>query len=375
MTGNVGIDITIGLIFIYLLYSLLATVLMEIFSTLISLRALNLRYSIYRMLRDSKDTINEEHKHNYFIRFLESRFMGLFRTTIRYFGMNLFKLSAGDINNSKWGLFNNFYNRPSIKYLSEGGMFSKPSYISPQNFSKALIDVLKEEGKKDPSQKTEPLEEIQKGIDQISNENKETKQHIKGLLSDANGDLQKFKLLLEQWFDDTQKRAIGWFKRKTQVILLLIGFIIAVSFNVNTIEITKKLSVDKDARDKLVAMAIDFDKKYYDSDSATQRMYKKSFESMDSARVIIQEQMEQTSTLLSNENKPLWPIHSDFWVRLWSNFFGLALTALAISLGAPFWFDLLNRFIKIRSTGTKQLTQEDSTSSKNNETSILNRKG
>jgi hypothetical protein len=29
---------------------------------------------------------------------------------------------------------------------------------------------------------------------------------------------------------------------------------------------------------------------------------------------------------------------------------GLLLTALAIALGAPFWFDLLNKFIVLRSS-------------------------
>jgi len=32
---------------------------------------------------------------------------------------------------------------------------------------------------------------------------------------------------------------------------------------------------------------------------------------------------------------------------------GLALTAIAISLGAPFWFDLLSMFMRIRGTGDK----------------------
>jgi hypothetical protein len=33
---------------------------------------------------------------------------------------------------------------------------------------------------------------------------------------------------------------------------------------------------------------------------------------------------------------------------------GFLLTALAICLGAPFWFDLLNKLVKIRGTGTKE---------------------
>lgn len=32
--------------------------------------------------------------------------------------------------------------------------------------------------------------------------------------------------------------------------------------------------------------------------------------------------------------------------------FGWLLTALAVSLGAPFWFDLLSKFIRIRGSGT-----------------------
>jgi hypothetical protein len=36
--------------------------------------------------------------------------------------------------------------------------------------------------------------------------------------------------------------------------------------------------------------------------------------------------------------------------KLKDHILGWILTALAISLGAPFWFDLLNKFIVIRST-------------------------
>jgi len=35
----------------------------------------------------------------------------------------------------------------------------------------------------------------------------------------------------------------------------------------------------------------------------------------------------------------------------WNKLAGLALTAFAVSLGAPFWFDLLNRFMNIRAGG------------------------
>ena len=53
MTGSVALDVVIGLVFIYLLYSLLATVICEIIATYWGLRARNLLYAIGRMLEDS----------------------------------------------------------------------------------------------------------------------------------------------------------------------------------------------------------------------------------------------------------------------------------------------------------------------------------
>jgi hypothetical protein len=38
-------------------------------------------------------------------------------------------------------------------------------------------------------------------------------------------------------------------------------------------------------------------------------------------------------------------------VHWFSRVIGLALTVLAVSLGAPFWFDVLNKFMVFRGTG------------------------
>ena len=52
MFNSVILEIVIGLIFIYLLYSLLATVVQEIISTKFSLRAKILENAVSRMLED-----------------------------------------------------------------------------------------------------------------------------------------------------------------------------------------------------------------------------------------------------------------------------------------------------------------------------------
>ena len=86
----------------------------------------------------------------------------------------------------------------------------------------------------------------------------ETRSHLRSLLKDSNDDLLKFRLHLEQWFDDTMDRAAGWYKQRIQFLLLFIGMAFAVFFNANTVDIVRKLSVDKDARDKMVQVASDY---------------------------------------------------------------------------------------------------------------------
>ena len=42
-------------------------------------------------------------------------------------------------------------------------------------------------------------------------------------------------------------------------------------------------------------------------------------------------------------------------------FLGIFITVIAVSLGAPFWFDILNRLIKIRAAGKKPIASTDGT--------------
>lgn len=66
-----------------------------------------------------------------------------------------------------------------------------------------------------------------------------------------------------------------------------------------------------------------------------------------------------TAEQLTFVNLPICFDHWDKWCYVFrlllAHFFGYLVTAIAISLGAPFWFDLLNKLIKLR-TSQKQST-------------------
>ena len=478
MFNNVALNVFIGLVFIFLLYSLLATIVQEIIATKLAFRAKVLEKAIIRMLEDGKSTSGTS---------IQERL----RAFGHLFGRpNLLKNKSI----APW-----FYAHPLIKYLGEDNTYSKPAYLSAQNFSKVIIDLLKGFGKIDTN-------EIQTVNDSISNEtiyklpidlaadrrnpaikaivhreggtlvnasdrvkiNTDTALFLKSLWLESDADLANFKLKLENWFDDTMERCSGWYKRYTQTVLFVVGLIIAVSFNVDTIAIHRVLSKDNHAREQIVQMAVSKQQQYGDivkgldsnkksepsssgrdvsssSYNETYRMlsedanaagsilglgrpwndsikmcrdsmndnfetrladYKRDITAADSLKLIsdsISNVMSELDTSgkeakaasailfrkLDSINKKLTGqialldvasaknefrrmsrfaercdfIKSKTKGRLfvyapnqngnWETLAGWLITALAICLGAPFWFDLLNKLISLRGSGTK----------------------
>jgi hypothetical protein len=398
MFNNVALDVVIGLVFIFLLYSLLATIIQEIIATKLALRAKILEKGIIRMLEDGKSSPNG--------------------TTLSLFsGRNALK----DMRIAAW-----FYAHPLIKYLGENNRHSKPSYLSAQNFSKVLVDLLKGFGGNYLNEAQQLNDSIQKGIiyhlpiDLVSDSNNpaiqalqhqfgrsmqngkgdpnntseinpDTRLFLQSIWTEAEADIEEFKRKLEKWFDDTMERTSGWYKKHTQNILLLLGLFLAILFNIDTIAIAKKLTKDPKLREQMVQAASSYQEKNKElavqlrdtqlkkTDPAAYDLVKKSYskvdsqsnELLDSARNMITGDIKNVNNLMGLGGwtwkgwRPHFHMYED---QLWlTMIIGWLITALAISLGAPFWFDLLSKLMKVRGAGTRidPSSQNDQSSSTN----------
>jgi len=165
-----------------------------------------------------------------------------------------------------------FYNHPLIKYLGEDGKFRKPAYLKSETFSKVLIDLLKGNSLKPEDDPKPQIEDALKNG--ILNWNRSTNaavpseksipddtlKFLNSIWVDAKGDVDKFKTMLENWFDETMDRVSGWYKKYSQFILLLIGLVIAIAFNVDTIKIVHELEKDPKLREQIVGQAQTFAK-------------------------------------------------------------------------------------------------------------------
>ncbi len=152
-----------------------------------------------------------------------------------------------------------FYNHPSIKYLSRGQKIyrfsfqqGKPSYITKENFSDTIIQLLRNKGSG-----IDDLEKIAFSLKfNTVHIQPQSLAHIRNLWADSNNALNPFKDKLIQWYNETMDRTNGWYKGKLQFILFGLGFIISMTFNVDSIKIAKQLAADKDARKQMVELGI-----------------------------------------------------------------------------------------------------------------------
>ena len=240
MFNNVAFNVVIGLVFIYLLYSLLTTIVGEWMSSFLGLRQRILRVGIERMLNDGynkRKMATDEHKLKaWWSRFIVASPKGFERTF------------AG-----------RFYDMPSIKYLSrlekgEKLLFSnsKPSYVSPENFTDTLVTLLSDAGAGNT---------VMERIGYCLSFNTlhielETIKHLGGILKDSNKDLSFFKAKLMFWYNETMDRTTGWYKRKLRTVVFWFSLILAISFNIDTIRIAKLLAKDDGARNQLTTMGV-----------------------------------------------------------------------------------------------------------------------
>lgn len=162
------------------------------------------------------------------------------------------------------------------------------------------------------------------------------------LLQEAGDDVEMFQEGIENWFDDTMDRATGWFKRKTHTLSLCLAFAISIIFNASTINVAETLWNDEVKRAAVTSIASSY-------------IEENSLKASDDAKAI--EEGEEASRIISASLTGVvgWEgvttdTISDFGWWL-SHGFGWILTAFALSLGAPFWFDLLKRLVNLRTAG------------------------
>jgi hypothetical protein len=193
MFGSTILDLAIGVVFSFLMISLVTSAVTETFASGLTWRANTL-------LKGVKDLLNDPN------------FNGLALSIYNHSAVNA--LSSGQAT-------------------SEASLTAKPSYIDAKQFASALLDVANvAPGVTVPAMQAQINATVT---------DPQLNTMLNGIVARTGGNINRVRDEIANWFDTGMNRVAGAYKRKTQFWGFLIAMALAVCLNVDTVRIARTL--------------------------------------------------------------------------------------------------------------------------------------
>ena len=272
------IDVALGLIFFYVILSLIASAVQEWIASLWKLRSKNLRAGIGNLL-------GEEYAQK-------------------------------------------VYDHPLIKNLAKPNKL--PSYIAPETISTVLLRVIAQENGEE-SFVTRTAADARQATGKIK-EGNPLKEVLNALIDNSEEHANSLNSSLAGWFDEGMDRVAGWYKRQVKVLIFIIAGVVTIGTNASTIHMGEELWRNDALRASIAAQA-----QVVAAEQNTAALEKETLQALESFPIGWDRRPEDMSG----------------WPKL---ILGWFMTIAAVSLGAPFWFDLLGKVANLRGSGDSPRT-------------------
>lgn len=345
MFSNPIVNVALGLVLMYLMLSLFCTVINEFIATLTNLRSRYLKSAINWLLED--EDLKRAFHANGLVQSIQPR-LGMLRK-----------------------LFQGALKRRTRASAAPGAAPAKPapagsnwqaSYIDGKTFVAALFSTL--------ASLKQPLEPNALKAAALA------RTKMGGVLGDvlsaeidaAGADVEKLKDSLARWFDKSMDQISGVYKRRLKWISLAVGIVVAFVLNANSITVAQQLWQNAELQQRVATLAAasaanpppgirasgettgarPTGSTGANAASGASTSAGSAPDLSQSLGAVTQRYGALTSTF------PMIGIGAAPWktnhtgVDWLVYFFGLLFTAVALSLGAPFWFDLLSYIVKMR---------------------------
>ena len=292
MLSTTILDAAIGLVFTFLAISLVAGTLTEALASIFKWRSTTLLAGVKALLNDSNFT----------------------------------------------GLALDVYNHALVSPRSDGttvaGQTPKflPAYIDSQHFAAALTEVTGIAGQAPGA--------IDTALAAIPDA--QIKQLLQGICNRAGNDLSAIQDGIAKWFDSGMDRVSGAYKRRTQLFSFLIALAVAIGLNVSAVRVGLVLWSQP-----VLAKSIEAQTSLTPEDAVrkleTLNLPVGWLESSPTAGAVVRDNLFAAG---------LRDHDSGWWL---TSILGWLITAGATLFGAPFWFDTLQRFVRLKGAGPSPL--------------------
>jgi hypothetical protein len=239
-----------------------------------------------------------------------------------------------------------------------------PSYIAPSTFSAVVLDLLRVSsaaGGSSTDSGSAPAKgagggagtgPTGGGAGQPAKGTLEARLEALGLpspLAAAGADLEMVETNVEKWFNDAMDRLSGWYKRYVIYFLLGLAVAVTIGFNVNSIRIATELWSQPQLQAAITAEA-----QATTTPTSTTAAASSRASTVDDLQSASSTNVPAMKKALSDaETLPLgWgTVNQPSNVGWATAIIGWLITIVAISFGAPFWFDLLTRMNSLSLSG------------------------
>lgn len=404
------LNVTIGLVFVYLTLSLLSSEIQELLATILQWRAKHLQQSIEILIYGGNKLQSREVKTKEAPNNVNPETADLLSTdvdsSLLESGTSLLtiathsstQLSTGndvaqEIEKTK-DLVKFLYEHPLIKSLNQEAKtlqsklketqesknlirqiklhlnpqrVSGPSYIPSDTFATALVATIVRESSTLKDKLEVNLSDFQQALNEPSLKRilpEDLRVTLLNLVEKSSlqavstkKEVEKLQQEVANWFDESMVRSSGVYKRNAKGISFLIGLLISLVINVDTLNITNRLYKNQNLPTTVNQITESIVAK---NNGCFQEINRKDCLNN------INSTLDEFSSLpvgWSTPNiKEQWQSHDNLppelkWLgRVWTFVkftVGLLLTTIAIGMGAPFWFEFLGKFINVRNTGKK----------------------
>lgn len=316
------LDVLIGLSYTFLAVSLLCAATREAIASLFQTRA--------KVLLDGVLTLLHEPAGKPKLRGMLPSIQRLLRLAG---GFKLDKLDAASLTAE-------VMRHPLICGMAQRGRM--PSYIPSAIFARAFVSTLTTRYGK--GQTAAML------LNSVGNEG--LTRTLLAIMGEGPDDVAALENAVRIWYDTVMERISGWYKRRSQFVLFLVGLFYAAAMNIDALQLSQRLWTDARLRDGMVEQAQQVAVSGLPAPVA----------SADPASAALAQAKAAKAQAQQLQKLPIgWPSARfdgangvwHFAVALAFALVGWAATAFAASLGSPFWFDGIGWLLALRGTGAR----------------------
>jgi hypothetical protein len=307
------LDVAIGLVFVFLLVSLVCSQLNDKIATLLRMRAKGLEEGLRKYITGETSLTFDLYSHP----LVQS-------------------LTPVD----PWAT--QFLERTPLKCFIRAPR--NPTYISARTFSLALFNLLVP----NPATGLTTVGQLQAAVSNLPL-NAPLREPLRAILSTANNNIETVRQNLEAWYDSTMEKTTKLYQAHMWRLGLAISLLIALCFNVDAIGIGSSLWVDSALRSTIVAEANKYALGTPEKSQALEQLNALSLPIGWNIKTAPDASDWQTKLQTLTITPVDWmpkpgqaPRQIGFGDYV-SKVIGLLITGFAGAQGAPFWFDLLRK--------------------------------